>query len=67
MHTKILVVDDEPNILYVIERCFASSKMKVVTASNARAAPASHCGSDNSNAEYAPNCNNSRRRMCWQS
>ena len=37
MHTKILVVDDEPNILYVIERCFASSKMKVVTASNARA------------------------------
>ena len=37
MHTKILVVDDEPNILYVIERCFASAKMKVVTAANARA------------------------------
>ncbi len=37
MPNKILVVDDEPNILYVIERCFASSKMKVVTASNARA------------------------------
>ncbi len=37
MPSKILVVDDEPNILYVIERCFASSKMKVVTASNARA------------------------------
>ncbi len=37
MHTKILVVDDEPNILYVIERCFASAKMKVITAANARA------------------------------
>lgn len=37
MQTKILVVDDEPNILYVIERCFASAKMKVITAANARA------------------------------
>lgn len=38
MPDKILVVDDEPNILYVIERCFASPKMKVISVSNARAA-----------------------------
>ncbi len=37
MPTKLLVVDDEPNIIYVIERCFASPQMQVVSASSGRA------------------------------
>ena len=37
MPTKLLVVDDEPNIVYVIERCFSSPQMQVVSASNGKA------------------------------
>ncbi len=36
MQTKLLVIDDEPNIVYVIERCFTSPKMTVISASNAK-------------------------------
>ena len=37
MQTKLLVIDDEPNIIYVIERCFSSPTMKVVSAANGQA------------------------------